>query len=216
MRALLVAAILTCVLSFETFCSAQTMNSKSEIQSTAVRETKAGHTCTFQGRDDMETFPNCVLQDGHGNLLVAPDYVNKMRFDSNGLAALWDYDDPRQKFMYVDQSGHVVIQGVPIFDNWAAEFSEGLVQTVINGKIGFADRHGKIVIAPKYDGADSFKDGYAVVCIGCREACIMPDDPTGNLESDCEHRTMTGGEWLKINKAGRVVAKASQYNDKSP
>lgn len=41
----------------------------------------------------------------------------------------------------------------------------------------------------------------------CRETCIMPDDPTGNLESDCEYRTMTGGEWFKIDKAGRIVAK---------
>jgi len=103
--------------------------------------------------------------------------------------------------------GRVVVRGVPISDNWATEFSDGLVQTVINEKIGFADRHGKIVIGPKYDGADSFRDGYAVVCIGCREACIMPDNPTGDLESDCEYRTMTGGQWFKINKAGHVVAR---------
>ena len=148
-----------------------------------------------------------MLQDGQGNLFVAPDYVKKIRFDSYHLAAIWDDDDPHHKFMYVDPKGRVVVRGVPISDNWATEFSDGLVQTVINEKIGFADRHGKIVIGPKYDGADSFRDGYAVVCIGCREACIMPDNPTGDLESDCEYRTMTGGQWFKINKAGHVVAR---------
>jgi len=53
----------------------------------------------------------------------------------------------------------------------ADEFSDGLVRTVINQKYGFADRHGKIVIAPKYDGAFPFEHGYAIVCIGCRETC---------------------------------------------
>jgi hypothetical protein len=35
----------------------------------------------------------------------------------------------------------------------------------------------------------------------------MPDNPTGDLESDCEYRSMTGGQWFKINKAGHVVAR---------
>jgi hypothetical protein len=41
--------------------------------------------------------------------------------------------------------------------------------TVINQKYGFADRHGKIVIAPRYGGAFPFLHGYGMVWIGCRE-----------------------------------------------
>jgi hypothetical protein len=129
-------------LLFATPCSAQTVNSQSKAsnnQSAEIREAKIGHSCTFRGVNDVETYSNCVLQDGQGNLFVAPDYVKKIRFDSYHLAAIWDDDDPYHKFMYVDPKGRVVLRGVPISDNWATEFSDGLVQTVINEKIGFAD-----------------------------------------------------------------------------
>jgi hypothetical protein len=51
-----------------------------------------------------------------------------------------------------------------------------------------------------------------VVCIGCRETCIMPSDHPGlsDWEAHCEHRMMTGGEWLKIDKKGRVVARVPE------
>lgn len=97
------------------------------------------------------------------------------------------------------------IQGVTVYDNWAAEFSDGLVSIGVNKKYGYADPQGQIVIAPKYDWVAPFKRGLAVVCLGCRQTCIVPSD--GQADSDCEHRTMTGGEWFKINKAGRVVAR---------
>ena len=64
--------------------------------------------------------------------------------------------------------------------------------------------------APKYDGAGPFEHGYALVCMGCHETCIMPSDATAHSEDDCEHRTMTGGEWFKINKAGRVIARVPE------
>jgi len=70
--------------------------------------------------------------------------------------------------MYVNRKGRVVIKDVPISDNWAEEFSDGLVSILVNRRYGFADRHGKIVIAPKDDGASPFEHGYAVVFLGCR------------------------------------------------
>jgi hypothetical protein len=124
-------------------------------QNTATQAKRIGHSCTFQeSAGEIESYPNCVLQDRQGNLFIAKEYVQKLKFNSYGLAAVWDDDDFRHKFMYVDRKGRAVIQGVPISDNWAEEFSDGLARIVIDEKCGFADRHGKIVIAPRYDGAE--------------------------------------------------------------
>ena len=91
--------------------------------------------------------------------------------------------------------------------NWADEFFEGLVRTVVNGKYGFADRHGNIIIATKYDWVSPFTHGYAAVCMGCRETCAKPDNMAAGSDVDCEHHIVTGGEWFKINKTGRVVSR---------
>jgi hypothetical protein len=159
----------------------------------------------------VELYPNCILRDSRGKHLIAPDYVKKLAFDSHGLAVVFDNDDHASHgWTYVDRKGRVLVQGVPISDNWADEFSNGLVRTVINEKYGFANRQGKIVVGPKYDWASRFKHGYAAVCIGCREACVHPSNVAADSPVDCEHRIVTGGDWFKINKAGRVVARIPQ------
>jgi len=42
-------------------------------------------------------------------------------------------------------------------------FTEGLGRVKMNGKYGFVDKTGKLVIPAKYDGAMEFKDGFAAV-----------------------------------------------------
>lgn len=58
------------------------------------------------------------------------------------------------------------------YDNGDDYFSEGLQRIVDkDGKIGFRDSIGKIVIAPRYAFAFPFKEGYAKVTdTGHREA----------------------------------------------
>jgi hypothetical protein len=111
--------------------------------------------------------------------------------------------------VYVNRKGAVVITGVPTFDNWADDFSDGLVRTVVNDKYGFANTQGKIVIKPAYDWASPFDHGYASACNQCREMCAMPGGAVEvqSVAGGCDHRIMTGGKWLKIDKKGHVVAK---------
>jgi hypothetical protein len=209
MRAFLVAVTWICVLFVGTRCSAQTAEPQSEsinTQSAAIHAARIGDSCVFEG-SEIESYPKCVLRDDQGKLFIARDYVKKLKFD-RGPAAVWHDDQSRHGWMYVDRKGRVIIQGVPSSDNWADAFSDGLVRTVINEKYGFADRHGKLIIAPKYDGAFPFEHGYTVVCIGCRETCAMTDHPRADCNVDCEHYILTGGEWFKINKTGRVVARS--------
>src|SRR5277367_2697318 len=45
-------------------------------------------------------------------------------------------------------------------------FSEGLGRISINGKWGFIDEHGRVVIAPRFDNLWSFSDGMAPALVG--------------------------------------------------
>lgn len=210
MSALLSGVALICLLQFETPRSGQTPPSHSEAintQSVAMHVPSIGDSCDFRQGNEVDSHPNCVLQNGEGKLFIAQDYVKKLEFDSHGMAVVFDESHSQQGWMYVDRKGRVVIKAVPDADNWAEEFSDGLVRAVVNNKYGFADRHGKMVIPAKYDGAFPFMHGHAVVCIGCRETCAIPDHLRADSNVDCEHHIVTGGEWFKINKADRVVAR---------
>jgi hypothetical protein len=45
---------------------------------------------------------------------------------------------------------------------------EKLCQISVNDQLGFIDKTGKVVIEPKFDGAESFSGGLAKVWIGKR------------------------------------------------
>ncbi|MGB2624201.1 MAG: WG repeat-containing protein [Candidatus Acidiferrum sp.] len=101
--------------------------------------------------------------------------------------------------MYVNREGRAVITGVPVMDNGADWFHDGLVRIVRNGKYGFANRRGQVVISPVYDGALNFEKGLATVCKGCKSKCTAPHN--------CEYHVFAGGEWFQIDTRGTVVAR---------
>jgi hypothetical protein len=92
----------------------------------------------------------------------------------------------------------VAIAGVAVMDNWADSFHNGLVRFVRDGKYGFANRKGRVVIPSVYDGAMNFEKGLASVCKRCVNKCSDPE---------CEHHLFSEGEWFQIDTKGNVVAR---------
>lgn len=80
-----------------------------------------------------------------------------------------------------------------MFDNGPDGFSEGLSRFVKNGKIGFVNRNGDVVINAKYDYADIFNYGSAACCNGC------------TWKSKGEHSFVSGGQWSYINYKGDTI-----------
>ncbi|NML57634.1 WG repeat-containing protein [Chryseobacterium cheonjiense] len=80
------------------------------------------------------------------------------------------------------------------YDNGADYFSEGMRRFVKNGKVGFTDRNGTVVIRPKYDFASPFNYGYAAYCNGCDWE-----------KTEEEHKAIVGGTWGVINFKGEIV-----------
>ncbi|MDP8100840.1 WG repeat-containing protein [Phocoenobacter atlanticus] len=85
------------------------------------------------------------------------------------------------------------------YDNGADYRVEGYQRIVKNGKIGFANREGEIVIQPQFDFSSPFNYGYASVCDGCYWKKAGED-----------HKTVVDGKWGFINKKGEKVAPLSK------
>jgi hypothetical protein len=167
-------------------------------------------SCTYSGIEVLRA-EHCILVGNSGVPFVSAEVLKQLTFDANGLASIRVEGAGRFPWIYADRNGKIVVSGVPTFDNWADDFSDGLVRTAVAGKMGFADA--KIVIAPAYDWATPFKEGHAEVCNGCREMCSQPGGAVeiGWARGGCDHTVMMGGEWFKIDKQGNVVEKLERH-----
>jgi hypothetical protein len=126
-------------------------------------------------------------QDHQGKVIIAPRFQVAQEFSSHGIAAVVD----DAGWAYIDKRGNVLIRPF-IFDNGPDYFREGLARFTRQGKFGFFDESGKVVIEPQFDFALPFSEGLAAFCDGCKE------------EADGEHRSVKGGKWGFINRNGDI------------
>lgn len=93
------------------------------------------------------------------------------------------------------------------------DFSEGVVAVRVNGKVGFMDKYGNVVIEPKYDDVYAFSDGVAPVRVDKKWGYI---DHEGNvvipIKYEIGHMFSEGlasvkldGKWGYIDNKGQFV-----------
>jgi hypothetical protein len=124
-----------------------------------------------------------------GEILIQPKFAVAEDFTAEGIAAIAD----AKGWAYIDRKGNILVRPVN-YDNGPDPFEEGLARYVADdGKIGFFNKKGKVVIQPQFGGASYFHDGLAAVCTGCKEERI--DDAT----------IVRGGKWGYIDHKGRIV-----------
>lgn len=92
----------------------------------------------------------------------------------------------------IDQKGNRLYE-VYWFDNGPDIVEEGLFRIKRNGKIGFANTKGEIVIRPQFECAHQFKNGKAKVTYDC------------DLVKEDEHTSMKSNSWFYIDKTGQRV-----------
>lgn len=80
--------------------------------------------------------------------------------------------------------------------NIGSQFSEGLVGIKQNGKWGYMNKSGELVISPKWDSVTDFKNGYAIV----RNKGIVRDKSTGTAMT--EHYLYS---YFLIDKSGKEI-----------
>jgi hypothetical protein len=81
-----------------------------------------------------------------------------------------------------------------LFDNGPDYISDGLFRIKRNGKIGFADLTGKVVIDAKYSCAFPFENGKAKVALSCK-----------TIEDGEEHSSWESDQWFYIDKQGNKI-----------
>jgi len=69
-----------------------------------------------------------------------------------------------------------------------------------NGKIGFANEKGHIIIKPQFEFVSHFHDGFAIIGSKCKKIPHPHND-----ESDCQHYSIKCGQYGYINKAGEII-----------
>ncbi|MFM2417135.1 MAG: hypothetical protein RL385_1858 [Pseudomonadota bacterium] len=141
--------------------------------------------CTVLVEEGLE-LKACVTTDPTGELAPATALLAAVRAQAEGPVPL----RIGQRLYYVNAAG--ILRETLVFDNGPDYFEDGLARTVEHGKVGFMDGGLHVRIAPAWDFAFPFQDGFAVVCNGCR------------TEADGEHSRMVGGVWGYIDKAGRI------------
>jgi len=143
---------------------------------------------------DQGSVPDCMC-NVNGVLSILPQHIAHLDFDSHGLAVV--YSDGHEGWMYVNRSGTVLVTNVASMDNGADWFHDGLVRFLRDGKYGFANRSGNVVIPPTFDGALNFERGRAPVCRGCRSERLEG----GSIFVD--------GDWFFISRKGRILRRTT-------
>ncbi|TSA25492.1 MAG: WG repeat-containing protein [Bacteroidetes bacterium] len=147
-----------------------------------------------------------VIQDGTVKYLQQgkPGWVDQ---SPSGIQSGGDEEDPDVTFPYdnfivryipelgfaaIDNSGNFLFEVFP-YDNGPDYPSEGLIRIRENGKIGYADLEGNVVIAPSFECAYPFQDGVALICA------------EGILEQEGEHTIWKEARWGAIDNNGKVI-----------
>jgi hypothetical protein len=107
------------------------------------------------------------------------------------------YDDKltKSRVVAINRNEKILFDAY-MFDNGSDWLEDGLFRIIRNGKIGYADSNGVVIIEPKFNCADQFKNGIARVALDCNLV---------KSENDPEHTSMESGSWFYIDKKGYKV-----------
>ncbi len=171
--------------------------------------------------------------DQTGKFVIPPRFLAGFSF-ADGLAVVvirrFEQDKLHMhEFVYIDRSGKTVIQPREPLDTKSFRisyqdgdltFSEGLLPVEQNGKSGYMDKAGKLVIPPQYDSAAPFSEGLAAVKLegqygyidrsgklvippGFKEAASFSDG-LASIQSDRNQGY--------IDKSGKLVIDGPKFN----
>jgi len=97
------------------------------------------------------------------------------------------------KYFGIDKQRNILFEAVPNGEGYAIEESEGRKMIQKNGKYGFANHKGEIIIESIFSCAETLRDGKARVS----KNCWPLNDESGRWESD---------NWIYIDKCGNELA----------
>ena len=150
-----------------------------------------GKTSFTQQRILFESPEGMGYKDARGRVVISSRFRLAGDFSKEGLANVVD----AKGWAVINRTGRVVIRTAFIFDGGPDYFAEGLARFTAGDKFGFYNERGKVIVAPRFDFASTFREGLAAVCLKCRKS---QEDAEG-------HYSIVGGRWCYINRRGVIV-----------
>ncbi len=157
--------------------------------------------------------------DRTGKIVIRPQFRGSGGdFDDRGLAFIYNGTDSSS--YTIDKTGKIVATGVPNPPDGStsdALMSDGLVAFKENGRYGYKDRTGKVVIPAKFDriqyNPGSFNDGLAPACLNEKCGYI---DKTGKIAVPFQfdlvgYKFSDGLAWVNVGEKLGYIDKTGKF-----
>jgi hypothetical protein len=130
---------------------------------------------------------SCAFINQHGDTVIP---FGRFRvFETDTLRTFTFVMDDRNGVVGINRKGEILFDAFIFGDVQLDSFSEGLIRILQNGKIGYADKTGKIIIKPKYKCAFPFVNGRAKVAFDCEV-----------VHDELENSNWESNSWFYINR----------------
>ncbi|MDR1756701.1 MAG: WG repeat-containing protein [Culturomica sp.] len=146
---------------------------------------------------DMEPYV-MGYKDASGQIVIPTDkyrYCFTEVFDKIAIIGHRAPGSIENKYYAIDRAENILFE-VAAGDNSPDEVQNGLFRIIVDGKMGFANMNGDIVIQPAFSTVLPFSEGLAAFCIG------------GMKVQEKEHSIRRGGKWGFVDTTGQIVIPA--------
>lgn len=182
-------------LSLILVCFLLSCTSNSQEDHSKTRKTQENDTLYRFSNEEFEIGVPAGFKNSSGKVIIPIGKYSHVWTDKFvHFAIVSDKKNTGDKIVAIDKKGKVLFE-VYWFDNGPDYIVEGLFRVKQNGKIGFANEKGEIVIPCKYACAFPFENGEAKVAMECKEV------------KDGEHTVCESENWIYINKKGNETRK---------
>ena len=145
-----------------------------------------------------------------GTIVVEPQYLSIEPFQKGINASVVRLDS---KYGLVDKNGNYIVQ--PVYDHMGTYFFDGLLLVRNDGKVGFMNDRGEIVIPLQFESASFFSHGLAYAKLDGKygyintkgEFVVEPEfEDAGAFTSDGYAKVKLDGKWGYIDRNGEFIA----------
>jgi hypothetical protein len=138
---------------------------------------------------------SCGYKNLKGEIIIPiGKYSNCFTDTFKNFAFVYDSKLTDSKIIAIDRNENILFEAY-MCDNGPDYLADGLFRIIRDGKIGYADNNGIVIIAPKYECAEPFKQGIARVTFECKKMKV----------EEREHSKFESNSWFLIDKMGNRI-----------
>lgn len=175
-------------------CSPKPEKKKSESAKQYSNITKEKDTLFSIKEDRFEYGSSCGYRNKKGDTIIPIGTFNMCFTDTfANYAYVFDKNLYGEDMVAINRKKEVIFDAY-LFDNGLDYISDGLFRIKRNGKIGFANELGEVIIEANYECAYPFENGKAKVAYDCE-----------TINDDMDHSTWQSSNWFYIDKNGNKI-----------